>query len=671
MSDHYRRDTELFRQTGVTRPQRDMGESASESREEVSQPERREIPAERRETQEKNSVSEAADIGAEAGKWEELLSDREENRKAARGETETAESSETGNGGYRETETVPDYAFVTPTPQAPIRLIPADGDLKSSRMKLTGIVNQQLPVINIEEDVLVPDVEPDLERILNIEGRPEISAHEISLTPDGRESYRISGTVTVNTLYLPVSGRNELISINSRIDFRKECVPEEEKENGNSMTSASGTDRKIAAELLSVKARVINERKIRITLQMQCTVKKYYEEETEFLEGVRNGELNLRKETLTFTDIVQSRKDMTDIRGEVILRDNMPEIGRILDYDINIIEGRRQIGRGKAVIDAFAYYSILYMPEENQEMRGETAGGDMEEARVPVFCRGKIDFSQFIKLPDTAAGEETDSRTSYEVISSRLDFEEPEEEGSRRLMLHASVAVSVDILRKVRREIVTDMYHRTKDVDYSTRLRQMPELCGSGTCEISVREIITLPETKPGFGRVPYIAALAEGTQVTVENGRCRIEGSVTTNTVYEEEEGGAGFSSFSQKLPFRAQLDLPGAGEGMLPEFTWGMKDIWFDRMNSRQVEFNCTLCVSVSVWNIVTCDFIDKVCYVENEEAEETSAGMVIYMTRPGDTQWSIAKKFRTTMEQLRSINELEDGENIEEGRKLLILG
>lgn len=47
-----------------------------------------------------------------------------------------------------------------------------------------------------------------------------------------------------------------------------------------------------------------------------------------------------------------------------------------------------------------------------------------------------------------------------------------------------------------------------------------------------------------------------------------------------------------------------------------------------------------------------------------------MVIYVTRPGDTQWSIARKFRTTLQQLRLINSLEESDYVEEGRKLLIL-
>ena len=214
------------------------------------------------------------------------------------------------------------------------------------------------------------------------------------------------------------------------------------------------------------------------------------------------------------------------------------------------------------------------------------------------------------------------------------------------------------------------MYHRARDVDFSTTPRRVSELCGSGSAEISVREIITLPESEKGFGRIPYISASAEKVEAAAENGKCRIEGIVSTNTVYEAEEGEMGFSSFAENLPFRTLIDIPGIREGMSVDFSCGMKDIWFDRMNSRQVEFNCTIFVSVYAWKVEEYDFIDKVCYIEREDEAEDGAGMVVYVTRPGDTQWSIAKEFRTTVQELQLINGLGEGDSVESGKKLLIL-
>ena len=46
-----------------------------------------------------------------------------------------------------------------------------------------------------------------------------------------------------------------------------------------------------------------------------------------------------------------------------------------------------------------------------------------------------------------------------------------------------------------------------------------------------------------------------------------------------------------------------------------------------------------------------------------------MVVYITRSGDSLWSVAKKFKTTAEAITRVNNL-DGSDLQTGRKLLIL-
>ena len=518
-------------------------------------------------------------------------------------------------------------------------------------------------------------MEPDLEQIINIDARPEITSHDVYRAPNGRNMYRIGGAVSVSTLYVPVADSGELVSITSQIRFRRECETGEEEERNE--TGRESADAEISVELLSVSAKVINERKIRVRAEIRCTAKKICTGGDGISGRRQRQRTQPEKRDDQVTDIAQRRTDTMDVSGEVLFKENMPEAEKILHYDIDVMEVRRQIGKGKAVIDACAYYSILYFPKQEEREAVNTADSEGERETesgsgfIPVFYRGKLEFTQFIRLPDMTGAGASDSQVSFDVISSDLRFEEPESgEDGRRLILSFTVAAAIDIFRDMEREIVTDMYHRSRDVKFSAVPRRVSELCGSGSTEVSVREIITLPESKKGFGRVPYISASIEGIEATAENGRCRIEGVIATNTVYEAETEEAGFSSFSEKLPFRTVIDIPDAREGMTIDCSCGMKDIWFDRMNARQTEFSCTLAVSAYVWKIEEYRFIDKVCYIEREEDAEESAGMVVYVTRPGDTQWSIAKEFRTTMRELQVINGLEDSDYVEVGRKLLIL-
>ena len=46
-----------------------------------------------------------------------------------------------------------------------------------------------------------------------------------------------------------------------------------------------------------------------------------------------------------------------------------------------------------------------------------------------------------------------------------------------------------------------------------------------------------------------------------------------------------------------------------------------------------------------------------------------MAVYIVRPEDSLWKIAKKFKTTIPVIRQVNQLEE-DSLREGQKLLIL-
>jgi len=46
-----------------------------------------------------------------------------------------------------------------------------------------------------------------------------------------------------------------------------------------------------------------------------------------------------------------------------------------------------------------------------------------------------------------------------------------------------------------------------------------------------------------------------------------------------------------------------------------------------------------------------------------------MVIYFVKPGDTLWKIAKRFRSTIDDIARVNGIEDIDKLEIGKQLFI--
>ena len=77
--------------------------------------------------------------------------------------------------------------------------------------------------------------------------------------------------------------------------------------------------------------------------------------------------------------------------------------------------------------------------------------------------------------------------------------------------------------------------------------------------------------------------------------------------------------------------------------------------------LEFN------ISLSNTQTINVIQEINIDENRECERYS--LIIYFVKPGDTLWNIAKKFRSTVENIVTINGIEDENKINVGQQLFI--
>ncbi len=568
-----------------------------------------------------------------------------------------------------------------PEKEKTVTLIPATDDLRSARIRLSGASPVVLPHMSIEEDILVPDTRPDLEKILSVTATPEISKHESYAGQNGKNMLKINGSFEISVLYLPADGATGVVAINSKIPFRREFEIQE--------PLSPQAEIKITGKM--PEAKVINERKIRISTGASFNAWEYGDTEMELLEGVRDDSLLLKKERVRFTDMAQRRTDTTDIREKIRLKESYPEPKSILRQEMNVVENHRQISKGKAVVEASLYYSILYMPESSEALDADDGASD---AAVPVYVRGKVDFTQFLRLPDVKDDETAGSIVKFDILTSDISLrapgasasgydgsdedeeEEYEESGDSSadssapyFQLSASVAAGIQVYRSLERDVVTDMYHRSKDLEYSTAPYQVSELCGSASPDISIRETVNIPETRGNADSVPYISLTTENITASTEDDRCVIEGSLRANILFVEEEN-AEISCFEHHIPFRTVTDMPGACAESYAECDAGIKDIWFDRMNSRQIDISCSLSVRVSVWNTQSHEFIDKVCYIDDGSTPQPLSGIVVYMTKPDDTQWSVSKKFRTTEAALREVNDLEAEQPLVPGMRLLIV-
>ena len=552
---------------------------------------------------------------------------------------------------------------------APSKIIPAGSSVISTSLKLTDIKNKPKMRIFIEEDILVPDVKPDLASVLSMEAAVKLSDQQIPVGAQGADSVKLTGDLMVSTLYLPDRSGEEgnIIAIESRIPFKQET----------DIKGEPYSDLVASAAVESIDYSVINERKFKVKATVLIDLKEYRALNLDLFEGLKDEEVQMLSESIHLTDVAMRKTDSMELSEELPMKDGNGPVGKILCYDVNVVENHKQITGEKAVINGTAYVNAMYLTEEAGSLEFDPEEGAEMASAEPALFQGKAEFTQFIKLEDDGPAERgtqnpVGSKVSFRVAKAELVPSAQSEEGSggNSLTLNLDLETTLELYQDLETDIVTDVYHHMKEMRYDTREVSVMNLCGSGMAEVSAREIVNVPEKYGAVDRVVYITGRISDVRAGLDAGKSVTEGVVNLSMICIAAGDEKTPFSLKKDIPFRSAIDVPGIRGDMEVDSDALLKELWYDKINNRQIEVNAGVLVNTVVCSRQKHPLINNVSFVELPENTGNEPSIILYITREGDNVWRIAKKYRTTIENIKKINGIDDSGKLKPGTKLLIV-
>jgi hypothetical protein len=550
----------------------------------------------------------------------------------------------------------------------PAKIVPTINSTISSKLKLMDMKKKEPIRMSIEEDILVPDIKPDLARILAMDGKIKLQEREIHTGQTETDRVRILGDLILQTLYVPehmVDGE-PIVSIESRIPFKNETE----------MKAGPYSELAVAPNIESIDFTVVNERKFRVRAAVVFGVKEYSNVDVEVFEGVRDEEIQMLKEKINLTDVAARKTEPMEIKDDFMLKENMPDILKVLRYDVNIVENHKQIMKEKAVINASVYCNIMYLGAEGNPdaVKAEEVGMAPEGDTVtPVLYQGKTEFTQFIRLDGDYNQNDQNpagSKVNFNITSLNLTAKE-DGNGKRNLFgLDMNVDTNLELYKNIEKEVVTDVYHHLKDIQYETDEIGVMALGGSGVAEISAREIVNIPERYGNVDKVVYISGNIIEKRSFIDQAKSVVEGIVTVNMICTSADTKKTAFNVMQEIPFRSAMEIPGITPEMTASNDIVLKELWFDKINNKQIEVNAGILVNTAVSSQKKHQLVKNISFLESPQDSNPLPGIILYIAKTGDTIWKIAKKYRTTIDELKKINDLEIGKEIKPGTKLLIV-
>ena len=178
---------------------------------------------------------------------------------------------------------------------------------------------------------------------------------------------------------------------------------------------------------------------------------------------------------------------------------------------------------------------------------------------------------------------------------------------------------------------------------------------------LKINDSIELPEIQEN--RVYNVQTNPVILNYTIKNGKVLFEGELNLELIYK---AGSRANSKTITIPFTFEIISECIKENTSIQYEIEIKREDFI-VNGTNIDINVDL---EFILNSFTNEKINVIDEITSEEISNNNLySMVIYFVRPNDTLWKIAKKFKSTIEDIARVNGIEDVNRLNIGQQLYI--
>ncbi len=515
-------------------------------------------------------------------------------------------------------------------------------DLVKERIVQDNQAGSQSTQLLVEGDIIVPDSKPDIDVILRAGGEVRLDDVRVS---ENRVDF--AGNLVIDLLYRAKRADRAIYAMESSLPF-------EDFIHIEGLTP--DMDVKLTTELTDLDTTLVNDRKIgvRALITVKADMQDQYQGEA--VMAVNNmPDLQVLTDTMTVNNTVENKKDRFAIKEELALTSGKPDIGEILLSDVTIVDKEVRPMDGKVLIRGNLKFSTLYV-------------GDKEDSILEVV-EHEVPFNGYVEAKDVTP--KMFAQADLSILQKDIHAI-TNEDGEDRI-LDAEVTVGADVKVTDSEEImyVADAYYPGKVLRIDREEIQYPGLVGRNQNEVTLKENIVLDETQPDMMRAEKVWASCKIDDVAVKEDMVEVQGVVTLQILYIGEDDKRPVNVIEHNIPFVQEIEIKGAKPGNLAYVDSNIQSAVFNMLSGREGEARVTIAFDTTVVEPQTGEIIVGIDFdEEGNMVQRRVSSATIYVVQSGDTLWSIAKKYNTTVDDILAVNDIENPEMIYPGQKLLIL-
>ncbi len=495
--------------------------------------------------------------------------------------------------------------------------------------------------LTLDKDFNVPDLKEDIDKVIVVKGSVTLEECECLV-----DRVKLKGLVQYRVLYTTPNGERPLCFMEGVLPFMETVHIE----------GVLPTDHcRLHLEVEDLNISLVNSRKIIVKALVSYAIHVFGEDEVELATEIENGNgVECLYKKLTYTKRIVDKKDVFRVKEELSLPQAKPNIGELLWYSVNMNSIETKLVDQAVQLNGELGLFVIYQAEEE--------GQPLQYLSMEIPFSGDVEISgvtaDMLAVVDTGLAD-------VEVLIR------PDGDGeSRGLEVTASIALDLQIYEDMQTTLLSDVFAPNVEITQ----RQVPfdyeMILMKNAARTRVSERIKLNKNQDKIMQICQTEGSVKIDEEQMTKEGLKVDGVILATILYISSNDRYPISSMEAMVPFTYLVEMQELKPEDRYEINPQLEQLSAVMLDGDELELKAQVGLNIAAFEKGQVQGMDEI-EVNPLPYEKIKAlpAMVGYIVKNGDTLWSIAKRYYTTIDNIRQINHLEN-DMLTEGQKLLIV-
>ena len=233
------------------------------------------------------------------------------------------------------------------------------------------------------------------------------------------------------------------------------------------------------------------------------------------------------------------------------------------------------------------------------------------------------------------------------------------------IYIEIEIETTCTALERKEISLIQDLYSPSQNLSFTQKRINVSSNNGAGNKNFTVTSKTSIPDLVDG--KIIDVEVLPSINKQQTTSSKVLTEGEITINFIFSNNNGN--INSKVSKIPFEFNMENLTQNENANIETKLDISNKSFNVKPNGDVDCSIDMEAITEFSQNINMNIIDNIEIEENDADSGDYDSLIIYIVQKGDSLWKIAKKFRSTVEEITRMNGIENPNEIQIGQKIYI--